>query len=238
MYGHMVSDRSSVSATGAVFCLTVNLYGRARNRTIRTEDATIPHLRTQQRVTVRTLIKPLAGIRRHRLLLHISAMRAGDDRLKNGFDGHLGNQCGGRFIFHNHINFPITIGPLTFDFFVWAHLAGKQRGGQVTICPFVVSVFRSLLRYTAQRAALRMNGKCIEPSQTKSPARGRAVLIPLRILKRSSSPRNPSSPSSPRKFPRTLGACCGSRCSKRVPIRPRTAAPCRRWSAVYRLRPC
>ena len=39
----------------------------------------------------------------------------------------------------------------------------KQWLGKRRISPFVVSVFRSLLRYTALRAALRTNGKCIEP---------------------------------------------------------------------------
>ena len=35
---------------------------------------------------------------------------------------------------------------------------GKRR-----LSPFVVSIFLSTLRYTALRAALRANGKCIEP---------------------------------------------------------------------------
>jgi hypothetical protein len=57
-------------------------------------------------------------------------------------------------------------------------------------------------------------------------------------IRRSSWPRSPSSPACRGRFRQTLDAYCGSRCNKRVPRRPRSSAPCRRWSAACRRGRC
>ena len=58
------------------------------------------------------------------------------------------------------------------------------------------------------------------------------------VNRRSSFRQSSSWQGWPRKFRRTSGAGCDSRCSRRVPKRRCTAAPCPPWSAVCRLRPC
>ena len=56
------------------------------------------------------------------------------------------------------------------------------------------------------------------------------------LFRRSWLRRRTSSRACRRRSRRISGACCGSRCNKRVPTRRRSAVPCRRWSAACRRR--
>ena len=53
-----------------------------------------------------------------------------------------------------------------------------------------------------------------------------ALNLATSAIMRNSSPRNPSSPDCSGRSRQTWGARCGSRCSRHVPTRPRTAAAC------------
>lgn len=58
------------------------LPGRALRRAVATEDAAVALLGSQERLAVRALVEPLAGVGRHRLGLRATARRAGDRRFE------------------------------------------------------------------------------------------------------------------------------------------------------------
>ena len=57
-------------------------------------------------------------------------------------------------------------------------------------------------------------------------------------IRRSWLQQTSSSPACPGTSRQTWDACCGSRCSRRVPTRPPSAGPCRRWSGACQRRRC
>jgi hypothetical protein len=61
------------------------LDGRTHHRAVGTEYTAIPGLGPKQGFTAGALVKELAGIGRHRLLLLAAALRTGDDRLQHDF---------------------------------------------------------------------------------------------------------------------------------------------------------
>jgi len=62
----------------------IGLHGRALVRSVRAVHAAVARLRVQDGLANLAFVEPLTGIRRHRLLLGVTAFRAGDDG--NQFD--------------------------------------------------------------------------------------------------------------------------------------------------------
>jgi hypothetical protein len=71
-----------LTSTAGVICI---LHRRAFDRTVRTKDAAIAGLGTEQRFAVRAFVKKLASIGGHRFLLREAANRAYEHRFEKNF---------------------------------------------------------------------------------------------------------------------------------------------------------
>src|SRR5512142_721429 len=68
-------------STATIAAFAVQLNRRARDRTVGAVDAAITRFGLEHRVTLLALVKPLAGVGRHRLNLDVTAHGAGQCRL-------------------------------------------------------------------------------------------------------------------------------------------------------------
>src|SRR5512147_2023000 len=77
-----VSPSVVPAATTALAHALGHLHRRAGHGAVRAKHAAVADLRLEDACAVRAVEKVLAGIRRHRLLGLVPAVRAGDDRLQ------------------------------------------------------------------------------------------------------------------------------------------------------------
>ena len=88
----------------------------------------------------------------------------------------------------------------------------------------------------AAKATVVCTNNTIKKRRRASAPLGTSYTSP--VSRRNSSRQIPNSRGCSRRFRQTSDAGYDSRCSRRAPKRRRTAAPCRRWSAACRQRPC